>query len=55
MTNDLMHRMYIALGTLVNDPEYLYSDNDLIRLFKPEHYDMARQLIKEYQEVHYET
>lgn len=45
----LEHRLYIALGTLVNDPEYVDADNDLLRLFKQEHYDMASELIKEYQ------
>ena len=47
--NNLEHRLYIALGTLVNDPEYIDPDNDLVRLFKQEHYDMALELIKEYQ------
>ena len=47
--NNLEHRLYIALGTLVNDPEYIDPNNDLVRLFKQEHYDMASELIKEYQ------
>jgi hypothetical protein len=47
--NNLEHSLYIALGTLVNDPEYIDPDNDLVRLFKQEHYDMAAELIKEYQ------
>lgn len=49
---DLEHRLYIGLGTLVNDPEYL-DDTGLVRLFKQEHYDMALELLKEFREKFY--